>query len=192
MCVVRCVRGLRGARRRLCRGGSCAACAGGNDPMTAISPRVPLARFARSNPLTRLGVRLAARRNALPRTPAYLVVCATVAVLNIVGLVMILSASSVRALSDYGSAWYFFQRQVLWATIGLVAFVIAARVDYRRWRRYAPALLVITLVLLVVVLAVGDRVSGSRRWLGIGSYGVQPSELAKLSLVLCAALVLTA
>src|SRR3954464_714340 len=113
MCIVRCVRGLRGARRRLCRGGSCAACAGGNDPMTAISPRVPLARFARSNPLTRLGVRLAARRNALPRTPAYLVVCATVAVLNIVGLVMILSASSVRALSDYGSAWDFFQRGVV-------------------------------------------------------------------------------
>jgi len=72
--------------------------------MTAISPRLPLSRFARQNPLTRLGMRLVAQRKTLPRTPAYLVVCATVGVLNIVGLVMILSASSVRALSDYGSA----------------------------------------------------------------------------------------
>ncbi|HYL51093.1 MAG TPA: putative lipid II flippase FtsW [Acidimicrobiia bacterium] len=160
--------------------------------MTAISPRLPLSRFARQNPLTRLGMRLVAQRKTLPRTPAYLVVCATVGVLNIVGLVMILSASSVRALSDYGSAWYFFQRQVVWAAVGLVAFVVAAGVDYRRWKRFAPGSLAVTLALLVVVLGMGDKVSGSRRWLGIGSFGVQPSELAKLSMVLCVALILTA
>jgi cell division protein FtsW len=159
--------------------------------MTTISPRVPLARFARTNPLTRFWLRLAGQRKAQPRPPAYLVVCATVGVLNIVGLVMILSASSVRALSDYGSAWYFFERQVLWATLGLVAFVVAARVDYRRWKQFAPALLAVTVALLLVVLVIGERVNDSRRWLGIGSYGVQPSEVAKLALLLCAAQILT-
>jgi cell division protein FtsW len=159
--------------------------------MTVISPRVPLGRFARRNPVSRLAQRYVAQRRTLPSTPAYLVVCATVGVLNIVGLVMILSASSVRALSDYGSAWYFFERQVLWATLGLIAFIIAARVDYRRWKQFVPALLVLTIALLLAVLVVGDRVNDSRRWLGIGSYGVQPSELAKLSLLLCAAAILT-
>jgi len=65
-----------------------------------------------------------------PRTPSYVVVCATVGVLNIVGLVMILSASSVAALSDYGSSWYFFDRQFMWAVVGIVAFLVASRVDY--------------------------------------------------------------
>ncbi len=158
--------------------------------MTAITP--PIARWARTNRLTRIVQRLVARRRALPRPPAFVVVCATVGVLNIVGLVMILSASSVRALSDYGSAWYFFKRQLLWAALGLVAFVVAARVDYRRWKRYAPALLVASGVLLIAVLVVGEDTNDARRWLGIGSYGVQPSELAKLALVIAAASILSA
>ena len=57
-------------------------------------------------------------RARCPRPPSYVVLCATVAVLNIVGLVMILSASSVAALSDYGSSWYFFNRQLVWALLG--------------------------------------------------------------------------
>ena len=93
--------------------------------MSAISARVPFARLTSVNPFARL----AARRRTLPRPPAFIVVCATVTVLNIVGLVMILSASSVAALSDYGSSWYFFNRQLLWAIVGALAFVFAARQD---------------------------------------------------------------
>jgi cell division protein FtsW len=98
-----------------------------------------------------------------------------------------MSASSVWALSNYGSPWYFFERQLMWATFGLVAFVITARVDYRRWQRFAPTVLVTTVGLLMLVLVAGSRVNASRRWLGAGSFGVQPSELAKLALVLCGA-----
>jgi cell division protein FtsW len=164
--------------------------------MTAITPRVPrVARFRfrldGDHALGRALQRVAARRRELPRPPAFLVVCATVAVLNIVGLVMILSASSVAALSDYGSAWYFFERQVMWAALGLVAFVIAARVDYRRWRRWAPALFGATVLLLLAVLVVSEQVNQSHRWFGVGSFGVQPSELAKLALLLGAAQILT-
>jgi cell division protein FtsW len=158
--------------------------------VTAVSTRVPLGRLARLGPIARVAARVSSAR-ALPRPPAYLVVCATVGVLNIVGLVMILSASSVAALSDYGSAWYFFERQVVWALVGLAAFVLTSRVDYRRWRRGATVAVVVALALLAAVLVVGDSVAGSRRWLGIGSYGVQPSEFAKLALVLAAAQVLT-
>jgi cell division protein FtsW len=133
--------------------------------------------------------KLMARRRELPRPPAFVVVCATVTVLNIVGLVMILSASSVAALSDYGSSWYFFNRQLMWAIVGVGAFVFAARFDYRKWQRFAPMLLIATLVLLAAVLKVGIYVDGSRRWLGGGALRMQPSELAKLTLVIvCAAI----
>src|SRR5262245_62299128 len=114
--------------------------------MTAISPRIVLGRIGER---TRAVANARARtRPALPRPPAFVVVCATVTVLNVVGLVMILSASSVAALSDYGSSWYFFNRQLVWAIVGVAAFVFAARFDYRKWQRFAPMLLVGTLVLL--------------------------------------------
>jgi cell division protein FtsW len=156
--------------------------------MTAIAPRITLPRIARENPLTRFF----SQRRELPRPPSFIVVCATITVLNIVGLVMILSASSVAALSDYGSSWYFFDRQLLWAIVGAVAFVGAARMDYRNWRRLAPWLLVLTIGLLLAVLApgIGIYVEGSRRWLGAGQLRIQPSELAKLALIVACAAVL--
>jgi cell division protein FtsW len=158
--------------------------------VTAITPRVVLGR------LNARHARAAARsrtRAALARPPAYVVLCATVAVLNVVGLVMILSASSVAALSNYGSSWYFFNRQLAWALCGAVAFVVAARVDYHVWRRWAPYVLVATIVLLLAVLVpgIGIVVDGSRRWLGAGAFRVQPSELAKIALLLFGADVLT-
>src|SRR5690606_21216921 len=124
-----------------------------------------------------------------PRPPAYYVVCATVGVLNIVGLVMILSASSVAALSDYGSAWLYFDRQLMWALIGLVAFFVASRVDYHVWQKACPWLLGLALVLCTIVLieGIGLRVDGSRRWLGFGAMRFQPSELAKFALLVAAA-----
>jgi cell division protein FtsW len=163
--------------------------------MTTLSPPVVLRRRRsrpRPSPFMRLRTRVRTRK-VYPRTPAYVVVCATVGVLNIVGLVMILSASSVAALSDYGSSWYFFDRQFLWAVVGVVAFVVAARVDYHVWRRLAPFALVAAFGLLFVVLVpgIGITVDGSRRWLGYGPLRLQPSEFAKIALLMYAADVLT-
>jgi cell division protein FtsW len=125
----------------------------------------------------------------LPRPPAYVVVVATVAVLNVVGLVMILSASSVAALSNYGSSWYFFNRQFVWAFVGAIAFVVAARLDYRVWRRCSLPLFLLATALLVLVLVpgIGISVDGGRRWLGYGMLRFQPSEIAKLALLVCGA-----
>jgi cell division protein FtsW len=164
--------------------------------VTAIAPRLPrvsLERLGRRWPFTALHKSIAVVRRPQPRPPAFLVVCATVGVLNIVGLVMILSASSVAALSNYGSSWYFFNRQAIWALVGLGAFVFGARVDYHHWRRAAPWLLGIALILCTVVLVpgIGIYVDGSRRWLGTGMLRMQPSELAKLALLVAAAEVLT-
>src|SRR5262245_8524360 len=156
-----------------------------------VHPRIDLRRALSRHPIRNIATR-ARQRKVHPRPPAYVVVCATVGVLNIVGLVMILSASSVAALADYNSSWYFFNRQLVWALVGLGAFVIASRVDYHVWRRLAPVILGIAVVLLVVVLmpGIGISVDGSRRWLGAGVLRLQPSEVAKIALLIYGADVL--
>ncbi len=161
--------------------------------MTALAPRVRALGLSAGVPILRVRSRMARRYHTFPRTPSYVVLCATVGVLNIVGLVMILSASSVAALSNYGSSWYFFDRQLVWAVAGAVVFFVAASTDYQAWRRMAPYLLVAAGIGLVLVLVpgVGIMVAGSRRWLGYGPIRVQPTELAKLALLCCGANVLS-
>jgi cell division protein FtsW len=116
-----------------------------------------------------------------------------VVLLNLIGLLMVLSASSVHALQEYGSSWVFFKRQVLWVLIGGVGLVLAARVDYRRWSMAGVPLLAVTSVLLVAVLVpgLGVAVNGSSRWLRAGPMSLQPSELGKLALILFGAALLS-
>jgi len=112
-----------------------------------------------------------------------------IVVLNLIGLVMILSASSVTALQYEGSSYYYFERQLLWLFVGSVVFVITLRLDYRIWRRFAVPLIALCVLLLVVVLVpgIGQNVNGSSRWIGVGSFGIQPSEFAKLAMLVFAA-----
>jgi cell division protein FtsW len=114
---------------------------------------------------------------------------ALVAVLNLLGLVMVLSASAVTALYDYGSPWYQFLRQFIWLIVGSTALLFTLRVDYHRWRRWTRPALFVSLGLLVLVLVpgVGVNVNGASRWLGYGPLSLQPSEMAKLAMVLFAA-----
>jgi cell division protein FtsW len=123
------------------------------------------------------------------RPPNYLLLVATVGVLNVVGGVMVLSASSVASLTDYGSAWYFFERQVAWIAVAAVAFMVTARIDYHAWRKCVRPLLVVSVILLFAVLipGVGVEVAGSRRWLGGDLLRFQPTEIAKLALLVYAA-----
>lgn len=113
-----------------------------------------------------------------------LLLLAVVVVLDVIGLVMVLSASSVQALRIHGSSWHYFVRQLLFVAIGSGALVAAARIDYRAWRRFVLPLVGGSAFLLALVLVpgVGINVAGSSRWLGVGMLRVQPSELAKFAL----------
>ncbi len=115
-----------------------------------------------------------------------------VALLCLTGVVMVLSASSITSLRQFGTPWHFFERELLWMAIGLGGFVVALRVDHRRWRPLARPAMVVSVVLLFAVLVpgVGVRAAGASRWLGTSSLQIQPSEIAKLCLVLFAADVL--
>ncbi len=120
-----------------------------------------------------------------------LLVC--VLILLSVGVVMVYSASSVEALALYGSASYFLKRQLLWAVLGLVVMYVLSRVPYENWARWAVPIFLFTVVCLLLVLVphVGVTVNGARRWIGAGPLLFQPSELAKLSVVVLFALTLT-
>ncbi|HET6810540.1 MAG TPA: putative lipid II flippase FtsW [Acidimicrobiales bacterium] len=127
------------------------------------------------------------------RSNGFVLLLSLTVALDLIGLVMVLSASSVEALARYGSSWVFFEKQLLWVVLGAVAMVLTMRVDYRRWRRWSLPLVGASLALLFAVLVphVGVSVSGSSRWLGLGSFRVQPSELVKLALVVYMADVLS-
>ena len=103
------------------------------------------------------------------------------------GLVMVYSATSGSAAIANGNPTSYLMRQAVYALIGLGLMIAAARFDYRRLRALAPALVLGSLGLCLLVLVVGTQVNGARRWLSFGPATFQPSELAKLSLAIWAA-----
>jgi cell division protein FtsW len=114
--------------------------------------------------------------------------------LVLIGVLMILSASSVQAYSRFGTSFSYFKRQMIGVALGLVAMAIMARSDYRRLRPLARPLLGVCLLMLVAVIlpGIGATRGGSSRWLIIGPLSIQPSEIAKLALIIFVATVLEA
>lgn len=105
------------------------------------------------------------------------------------GVVMVLSSSYARAYYDPGNITggngaYYFVRQLIFALLGVGAMLFASRIPMGLYRRYSLHFMVLTIVLLMLVPIMGVKANGSRRWLGIGSLTLQPSELAKLAVIL--------
>ncbi|WP_040790118.1 putative lipid II flippase FtsW [Nocardia paucivorans] len=105
--------------------------------------------------------------------------------LTVLGLVMVLSASSVESYADGGSAYSLFIQQTLYAVVGVVLFYLALRIPVRRLRQLSFPLFAVSVLLLVLVLipGIGSRVNGARRWLDLGLFSVQPSEVVKVTFV---------
>ena len=103
-----------------------------------------------------------------------------------IGVVMVFSASSVAAYTNYNDAAYYLKKEVLWIASGAALAALAARFDYGRLRRLAPWLLLLALALLAGVLVphLGLAQGGARRWYQFGSFTFQPSEFAKIALVI--------
>ena len=109
--------------------------------------------------------------------------------LLLIGVVMVLSASYPRAWYDPGhvtggNAAYYFVRQLVFAVLGVGAMMFASCIPMPVYRRTAFSFLLFTLFLLALVPLVGVKANGSRRWLGVGGLTLQPSELAKLAVIL--------
>jgi cell division protein FtsW len=125
---------------------------------------------------------------------SYYLVIGTAALLLALGLVMVLSASSVSSFTSSGSSFTIAERQGMWMAIGLPALWIGSRLPVKAYRMLGYPLLLasIALLLLVLVPGVGQNVSGATRWIALpGGLQIQPSEPAKLALVLWGADLLT-
>jgi cell division protein FtsW len=103
------------------------------------------------------------------------------------GLVMVYSATSASAALANGDSSYYFRKQGLYALVGVALLLLARRSGYRALRALSPALVLVSIGLLLAVLAIGSTANGARRWLQVGPVVFQPSELAKLALLVFAA-----
>lgn len=107
-------------------------------------------------------------------------------ILVIFGLFMVYSASNVVALYKYDDAYYFLKRQAIFAGIGISLMILIINLDIYKIYKYIPLVFLISIVSLVLVLipGIGMVRGGARSWIGIGSVSFQPSELAKVSIIL--------
>lgn len=105
-----------------------------------------------------------------------------VGLLMLIGVLAIYTSSSPTALDQVGDKAYFLKRHLLWSGLGLLAAGVAATIDHRTLQRYSVVLFFGTLALLVALLAIAGPINGSSRWL-LASGSIQPSELAKLTVV---------
>lgn len=104
--------------------------------------------------------------------------------LSVIGLVSVYSAGAWLGHSAYSGWEHFLYRQAVFFVAGLVLMVGLSRLDYRVLRRFAPHLMLGAIALLLMVLAVGDEINGARRWIRVGTFGLQPSEVAKVTLAI--------
>jgi cell division protein FtsW len=107
--------------------------------------------------------------------------------LVIFGWIMVYSSSAIFAETRYHDQYYFLKRQVMWSVIGSFFFVASANISFSTVQRLCRPLYIATILSLALVLVVGPHISGAKRWLRLGVVNFQPSELAKLSLIICVA-----
>ncbi len=110
----------------------------------------------------------------------------TVAVLVLVGIVMVFSASAVYALEKYDDSYYFLKRQTVWCLLGTVVLLVAKNMDYHKLHQHTYLIMLVAFLLLLAVTfpEISKKVGGARRWLTLNGFSFQPSELAKFALVL--------
>lgn len=131
----------------------------------------------------------ASRKVRPGRSTPFIALLSIVVCFSLLGLTMVLSASSVTSLTATGSPWGEFETQAMWLALGALACLATTLIDHRLLRRLTVPALIVSFVLLVMVLLpwFGISVNGAQRWIRLGPVQFQPSEVAKLALVLFAA-----
>ena len=114
------------------------------------------------------------------------ILCMAIAVLLLIGIVMVYSSSAVYAGEEYNDPYYFLKRQTAWLMLGFGLLLLAANFDYRKLDSLTYPTMAITFLLLIAAMfpALSREIGGARRWVTLGGWSFQPSELAKFALVL--------
>lgn len=104
--------------------------------------------------------------------------------LLLIGFVMLFSSSMEAARANYSDGLYFIKRQVLWGGLGAVAMFFLSRIKLSVVKRSCNIFMIISIILLVLVLLIGKRFNGGRRWIVLAGFSFQPSELMKIAIIL--------
>jgi cell division protein FtsW len=150
--------------------------------MTAGSAQ--LARKLKAKPAAQAAPKRKPVARAKPLQHEWNLLVLVTTALVLFGVVMVYSATSGSAVLGHGNPQGYVERQSLFALLGLAALFVLSRFDLGKLRALAPALLVGAAILCLGVLAVGTSVNGARRWVAAGPFVFQPSEFAKLALVI--------
>ena len=107
------------------------------------------------------------------------------------GMVMLYSTSSYEAMNQYGDSMYFVKRQLRSVVIGLVLMVALCSVNYKILKKLSMLAYLLSFILCLAVIFVGTEINGSKRWLSIGGLSIQPSEIAKIGLIIFVAAIIS-
>ena len=120
-----------------------------------------------------------------PAPGTYYAIVVIIAVFVMLGLVMVLSASSANQVGGTSSPYRIFTRQLTWAVVGLAAMVVVMKVPYQRWRSFVipGAVLAAGAMMLPFVPGVGVTINDANSWVRVGGFGFQPSEILKLATI---------
>lgn len=100
-----------------------------------------------------------------------------------IGIIMVYSSSSYYALYEKGSTEHFLKKELLWTAVGIIAMIFTMSIDYHIYKKITLFAVIVTVGLLIVVLF-APPINGANRWLSIGGFSFQPSELAKYVVVM--------
>ncbi len=107
-------------------------------------------------------------------------------ILSLIGLIFIFEASSIKSLQHYGDPFYFVRLQGIWILLGIILLFFFSFFDYHRFYFLSFYLMIFNIILLLVVLVpgLGHSAGGARRWINLGTFKLQPTEIAKLTIIL--------
>ena len=108
----------------------------------------------------------------------------TVLLLVIIGLVILYSTSAYNGRVKFDDSFYYLKKQLFATSLGLALLYVMANIDYHVWQRFALPAYLVAILLSIAVLLVGDEYNGSKRWLSFGPFSFQPSEFAKIAVIL--------
>lgn len=115
----------------------------------------------------------------------FLITILSVAI-SLIGLIVVYNASVVEAFTDFSDRYYFAKQQLIWLGLGLVVYFVASRLGSKHLKKISFTFFVLSLIAMILVLVpgIGLRLQGARRWISLGFFRFQPSELLKISLVI--------
>ena len=125
------------------------------------------------------------------KEPVDFVLLVIVLVMLGLGIIMVMSASAPTSLAKTGNSYKYVKTQALSAGLGIVAMLVISNIDYKIYKRFDKLIYMVVLVLLASVAVIGTEDGGAKRWIDLGFINFQPSEVAKIGLIIFYASLLT-